>query len=153
MSLKAKLLNGTKYEKDFTFIVNGEEVVIRLRKLSDAQWSVIQSIMSEGMYVEKIGDIQKQRIDASLSVRNMFKANVEAVLCSIVSDEKFTREDINKFPAGLVEQIAEKVYELSDVSLMENEKTLEEEINDLKNELAKKEAELEAKRELHRFRN
>lgn len=140
---KADIINGKNNIQQVEFPeLNGE---LLLRPLTDGEYHrVISLIAGKGIGnfditpTIKDGEIDKEAtmesvkldLDVGKIEENSFKANCLAVSLSLThseNDEKYTQKDVEQFPAGSVEKIAEKVYEITKVR---NPKNLQ---NEMKN--------------------
>jgi len=133
---KADIINGKNNIKPFDFPELGGELL--LRPLTDGEYHrVINLIAGKGIGnfditpTIKDGELDKEAtmesvkldLDVGKIEQNSFKANCLAVSLSLThdeNDEKFTVKDIELFPAGSVEKIAEMVYEITGVTNPKN---------------------------------
>lgn len=128
---KADIIGGKKNIKTVEF--EELEGKLKLRPISDDEYHrVLEIITGEGVGTFNLnpviegGDINQEatmktvKLDLDLAKieQNSFKANCLAVSLSLTHDEnkeKFTPEEVGDFPAGSVQIIAAKVYEISGV--------------------------------------
>jgi hypothetical protein len=129
---KNEIINGKKVIKEFNFKTLGGS--LKLRPLTDGDYHKVHAIVQGGGIgsintkpVMKNGEMDK---DATLSSLDFdidimeadnakFKADCQAIVYSLTHDESedvWTVEDVGKFPAGSVNEIAMKVYEISGVA-------------------------------------
>lgn len=118
---KADLLKGKDATKDIWFEELGGE--ISLRPLSSAEWSEVQAIqISKISIAGKSADLKNKdtsKMDVNIPMheltRSQFEANVYAVKCSL--GKEWSTEEVQSLkPAGIVDIIAAKVYEISGVN-------------------------------------
>lgn len=122
---KAQVLDG----RNIPTLVFFEELEgeLELFPLTDGQWAQIENMQMRGIDVNgidfseggenalaKMPNIEFSVADVS---RNSYEADVFAVVASLSGgEEKWSADDVRGMrPAGIVERIAEKVYELSNV--------------------------------------
>lgn len=133
---KADIINGKNNIQPVEFPeLKGE---LLLRPLTDGEYHrVIKLIAGEGIgnvditptikdgEMDKEATMESVKLDLDIGKieQNSFKANCLAVSLSLThgeNDEKYTQKDIEQFPAGSVEKIAEKVYEITGVTNPKN---------------------------------
>lgn len=126
------ILNGKKNIQTIKIKELGGE--LKLRPLTDGELQRVLRTMSLGNFgsidakpVLKNGELDKEatmnnlkiNIDVEESEKNKYEAACLAIRISLDHDEyedKFTEEDIKQFPAGSVDSISSKVFEISGVN-------------------------------------
>jgi len=135
---KADIINGKSNIQ--TVEIPELEGELLLRPLTDGEYHrVIKLITGKGIGnfgitpTIKEGEIDqdatmetvKLDLDVGALEENSFKANCLAVSLSLTheeNEEKYTQKEVEQFPAGTVEKIAQKVYEITGVSDPKNMK-------------------------------
>lgn len=126
---KSDIKNGINITQEFTFEKLGGE--LKIRELRDGERHNIEKLakngglkqlkgtVEAGKRAEK-GDNQKNdigyEIDPMKSADSRYDADVKAVYYALKHDEStenWTENDIKEWPAGAVEEVALKVYEIS----------------------------------------
>lgn len=129
---KSDIINGKNNIQTVEFPeLNGE---LLLRPLTDGEYHrVIKAITGKGIgnfgitptikdgEIDKDATMETVKLDLDVGVleENSFKANCLAVSLSLThdeNDEKYTQKEVEQFPAGIVEKIAAKVYEITGVN-------------------------------------
>ena len=116
---KEKLLTGTALVHDVQFDRLGG--TLALRSLSDGEWARVKTCMSEGISViseAKSPEDAKVQIGIAEVTKSQFEANCLAVSIALsVNGDTWTIDEVKALrPAGIIEEIAQAVYELSSVS-------------------------------------
>jgi hypothetical protein len=143
---KADILNGKNNIQEFEFKKLGGSV--KLRPLTSGEMATIDALIKNGG-VEKIktkplATTTKNRktpenaldivIDPIKFAEAQYKADVKTVYFALKHDEdteNWTETDIQEWPAGSVEEVALKVYEISG---MENPHQTKEDVTDFPQE-------------------
>jgi hypothetical protein len=130
---RADIINGKKNIQTFKFKeLNGE---LKLRPLTDGELSRVIARMNSGGFgslnakpvINKDGGLDKDATMKNLEIdigveeaaQAKYNASCLAVAISLDHDEyedKFTEDDIKQFPAGSVDAVASKVFEISGVA-------------------------------------
>lgn len=126
---KADIKNGIKATKEFTFEKLGGE--LKIRELRDGERHDIETLAKNGGLKQlkgtveagkraNKGDNQKNdigyEIDPTKSANSRYDADVKAVYFALDhpdNPDRWTESDIKGWPAGAVEEVALKVYEIS----------------------------------------
>jgi len=126
---KSDIKNGINATQTFTFDKLGGE--LKIRQLRDGERHEIETLMSNGGLKQlkgtveagkraNKGDNQKNdigyEIDPMKSADSRYDADVKAVYFALKHAEnpdRWTESDIKEWPAGAVEEVALKVYEIS----------------------------------------
>jgi hypothetical protein len=129
---KNDIINGKNNIQEVEFPELGGS--LKIRPLTDGEYHrVVMMIAENGIGnidlkpTIKDGDIDKEAtldtvkldLDVGKIEDNSFKANCLAISLSLThleNEETYSPEDVKSFPAGSVEKIALKVYELSGVN-------------------------------------
>ena len=124
---KAQILQGRNaVHHEFIKVLGGE---IALRSLTDGQWAEIEAIQARGGKVRVVKpvtgadgsiDMAASELDVVIDLEGAAKAEHEAdawaVKYAMADGEVWTLEEVQGLrPAGVVREIAERVYELSGV--------------------------------------
>jgi hypothetical protein len=137
---RSAIIGGKKEVGTYEFERAGG--ALRLRPLTDIEMQKVTARMkSEGIGETKINPIMKNGVvDKEATMNNVdVKFNVEtaqmaaysasrlAIVISLdneenTEEEKFTEEELGKFPAGSVDEIASKVFEISGVKDIDPER-------------------------------
>lgn len=127
MSLKAQLLNGTKFNKKIDIEFGEEVITFTLKPISNKEYENIQVGLNKGQ--KKYHDpkmAKAQYIDIADMTSRGFEANVE-IFIKGVADEEWTKEEVNTLPAGLVDNVATKILEISGIVPVKQEGDKEDE--------------------------
>jgi hypothetical protein len=125
--LKAEVLNGAKTPHEIHF--DELEGTLVLYPLTEGQWAEVEARNMQGIDVdvdtedvdvtdkEQLRKLKpKIRFDLLRLTRAQFEANVLAVACSLSGgEEKWTEDEVRAMRAGVLEAVADKVYEISGV--------------------------------------
>lgn len=135
---RADIINGKQNIQTITFEELGGS--LKLRPLTDGELQRITVNMNMGglknmkaQPVMKNGKMDKEatmatlleEVDLTAAAEHKYEASCEAIAISLDHDEypdKFTVEDVKAFPAGSVDVVASKVFELSGVDDPDNDR-------------------------------
>lgn len=135
---RADIINGKQNIQTIKFEELGGS--LKLRPLTDGELQRITVNMNMGglknmkaQPVMKNGKMDKEatmatlleEVDLTAAAEHKYEASCEAIAISLDHDEypdKFTIEDIKAFPAGSVDVVASKVFEISGVDDPDNDR-------------------------------
>lgn len=120
--LTAGVLQGTSYRENMKVEWNGETYEIEIRALNNSEASQIEVLMQEGVTMKgrsgRGGQLeQTMDFDTAKNLLGRKKADVKAVVLG-TTDEAITEKVVqNEFPPVLVEQIANRIREISGIAI------------------------------------
>lgn len=135
---RADIINGKQNIQTIKFEELGGS--LKLRPLTDGELQRITVNMNMGglknmkaQPVMKNGKMDKEatmatlleEVDLTAAAEHKYEASCEAIAISLDHDEypdKFTIEDVKAFPAGSVDVVASKVFEISGVDDPDNDR-------------------------------
>ncbi|GLB58677.1 hypothetical protein [Cytobacillus sp. NCCP-133] len=128
MNLRSLVINGTDHVEEHTFEVNGGEVTVAIRPLSDGEIHRINTTQQEANVIK--GNPVTKKFENVVSISKQLEAKYKGDLLTcelgIVDTPKWTQEDLKKLPAGLPSAIAQKILEISGATKKKEDSKVEE---------------------------